>query len=347
MNTNIFNNSGAFKDLFNNLQEKSIHRFNSINEIIHFKKNHHNEIANYKNRIKIEIKEEIIFLKNEKECLINEYTERKAERNSHICNQIEQLKTTINYSNNNFFLKIKKYFSKRKLNFLESNLNKVLEKPFKRILSKIENIEKKIKYLQNNQNEEIEIRSKSVIKEIQFINTELENLNSLIYGSIGELYAIELFKKLPEKYYIINDYRRSFNPPIYNKREGDRIYSTQIDHIVIGPTGIYVIETKYWNHKSIKSNELFSPIKQLRRSGFAFFIILNDYIRKERSSVFYSNWGQTKVSVYNILLMMNSSTNEQFQFVKILSESDFINYITRRPVILTEDQIKYIVNIIT
>ena len=145
---------------------------------------------------------------------------------------------------------------------------------------------------------------------------------------------------MPDKYYIINDFRESFNPPLYNKSEDDRIFSIQLDHIVVGPTGIYVIETKYWSRKSIESNDLFSPIKQLKRSGFALFIILNDFIRG--SYLFSNNWGQTKLSVSNILLMMNSSTNETFQFVKILTESNCINYITKRPVILNDDQIKFI-----
>jgi hypothetical protein len=114
----------------------------------------------------------------------------------------------------------------------------------------------------------------------------------------------------------------------------------------VGPTGVYVIETKYWSKKSIQNIDLFSPIKQLKRSGFALFVLLNKCIARNRNS-FSTHWGPEKLSISNILLMMNATTNEQFQFVKVLTEANFINYITKRSVILTEDKIKYIVDIIS
>lgn len=166
-------------------------------------------------------------------------------------------------------------------------------------------------------------------------------LSPLIYGAIGELKAIELFRNLPDEYYIINDYQRSFHRPLHMKSEGDWIYSIQLDHIVIGPTGVFVIETKYWSSKSIKNNNLFSPVKQLRRGGFALFVILNNAIREYR--VFNNHWGSTQVPVANILLMMNATTNEQFQFVKILTETNLLNHITNRPVTLTNEQVKCLV----
>jgi hypothetical protein len=48
MNQNVFNNSGAETDLFMILKEKSILRFNSVNDIINYKKNYLNEIENIK-----------------------------------------------------------------------------------------------------------------------------------------------------------------------------------------------------------------------------------------------------------------------------------------------------------
>jgi len=38
MNPNVFNSSGALTDLFSNLKEKSVFGFNSIQEMIDYKK---------------------------------------------------------------------------------------------------------------------------------------------------------------------------------------------------------------------------------------------------------------------------------------------------------------------
>jgi len=221
-----------------------------------------------------------------------------------------------------------------------------IELPLKKYKLEINAVESKLLHLKNNQEDEINNRSNESVSKIEYTISVFNSFSNLIYGSIGELKAIELLKQLPEQYYIINDFRRTFNPPIYNRNENDRIYSIQIDHVVVGPTGVYIIETKYWNQRSIESNLLFSPVKQLKRSSYALFILLNDIIRNNRIAVFSNNWGQFKISISNILLMMNASTEQQFQYIKILTEKNLLYNITKSKVVFNEEQIKYIVKIL-
>lgn len=345
MNGNIFNGSGAVSDLRSRLHVKSIDRFNSIPDILDFQKNYQQEIADFLEQKKIEINEDILSLTADKKRLVREYSERKIERKKQIAEKIDELKTLINNPQKSPILCIKRFFARRKLNRLESNIDNVLEKPFKGIIGKIQNIEGRASYLQNHRAEELDHRAQDFINNIRFIKAELDNLSSLIFGGIGELKAIELFKQLPDQFYIINDFRKTFQPPIFNSQENDRIYSIQIDHVIIGPTGLYVIETKFWSYRSINSEALYSPIKQLKRSGFAFFVLLNNFLKKMPGH-FLGNWGQIKVSVFNILLMMNASTNEQFQFVKILTGANVLGYLTRRPVIFNKEQIKHLAEVI-
>lgn len=247
---------------------------------------------------------------------------------------------------NNIFSNIKKYFINRKINYLETNKERIVQRKLKKEIEKITAVENKINYLQNNQSEELDFRTRRIINEINTKVTILNNLVPQIYGSVGELKAIEILKQLPNQYYIINDFRSTFNPPLFSKRENDRIYSTQIDHIIVGPTGIFVIETKYWKQKTIENNSLFSPIKQVKRGGFALFILLNDIIRNENPIEFSNHWGEYQISVSNILLMMNATTNENFQYVKILTENNIIKYITNKSAVLNDNQIHYIVKIL-
>jgi hypothetical protein len=223
-------------------------------------------------------------------------------------------------------------------------LNSYLNEPKKNIFYKIKSIfiKRKLNYYTNNFEIVISEKSQPFINKIEYTISVLNNLSPLIYGCVGEIKAINLFKNLPEQYYVINDFRERFNPPIYNRNENDKIFSIQLDHIIIGPTGVYLIETKYWNQKSIENNQLFSPVKQLKRGSYALFIIINDCVKNKK--LFSNNWGTIKISVFSILLMMNAITNEQFQYVKVLNESNLVNYIIKRPIIFNEDQIKYIVN---
>ena len=346
MNPNIFNNSGALTDLFDNLREKSVFNFKSINEMIEYKRNYQNEIQKIKSEKIKELLQEIQVLENTHNNLIKEYEIYKDEQKLKIDNKIEQLKTLYNNLDNKLLHKIKKHFINKKLKKYELKYDYYVELPLKKYSQEKIIIENKILYLKNNQEYEVSKRASDLINNIEYTISVLNNNSSLIYGSIGELKAIELLKQLPEQYYIINDFRETFDPPIYNKNENDRIYSIQIDHIVIGPTGVFIIETKYWSQKSIDSHLLFSPVKQLKRSSYALFILLNGIVRDGKIAAFSNNWGQFKISISNILLMMNSSTDQQFQYIKILTEKNLINYITKGRVIFNDDQIKYLVKIL-
>jgi len=342
MNTNIYHNSGAVTDLFNRLKSKNINNFSSLDEIFEYKRNYKNEIANIRQKYRNEILGNIEVLNKNNEILLNEYNVEKEEQKKALSLKIENINKKISEPKNNIFHKINRIFAKRKLEYLENNFDNIIEKPLKKYLEKINDNENKIMYLKNNLELEIDKKAKPFVNKIEYIISELNILTPIIYGCVGELKAINLFKKLPNEYYVINDYQERFNPPLFNRNENDKIFSIQLDHIVIGPSGVYLIETKYWNEKSIRSNELFSPIKQVKRGGFALFIIINDLVKSTR--LFSNNWGTTKVTVSNILLLMNSTTNEQFQYVKVLTEDNFIDYIIRRPEILKEEQIKFLVN---
>jgi len=346
VNPNVINNSGALTDLFKNMKKESVFGFNSINDIIEYKKNYQNEINKIKTEKLNELLQEIESLEKKYNNQINEYEIKKNDQKIKIDNEIEQLKVFYNELNKNIFNKIRKYFIKRKLEKYELKYDYYIELPLKKYAQENINVKNKILYLKNNQDFEVEKRSNDKIKSIEHTVSVINSNSSLLYGSIGEIKAIELLKQLPEQYYIINDVRRKFDPPIYNKNENDRIYSIQIDHIVIGPTGIFIIETKYWSQKSIDNKYLFSPVKQLRRSSYALFVLLNGIINDRKIPEFSNNWGQFKISISSVLLMVNASTDQQFQFVKVLTEDNLINYIKKGNVIFNEKQIKYLVNIL-
>ncbi len=79
----------------------------------------------------------------------------------------------------------------------------------------------------------------------KFINKSKEEGYSWQKGNEGEIIVADYLDTLPEDYFIFNDVKLPGN-------------GGNIDHVVIGPTGIYVIETKNYTGKyRIKGNQWF------------------------------------------------------------------------------------------
>ncbi len=136
----------------------------------------------------------------------------------------------------------------------------------------------------------------STLEEIvSFLNTIKEKNYSLykkihpfFLGALGEKKAVEELSRLSDDYHIVNNVYFSFSPPIYNRKDDDIIHSIQIDHLVIGPTGLFNIETKNWGDNSLSNKELFSPVKQIKRHGYILYKIIN-YALKEKKIILKSH----------------------------------------------------------
>ena len=82
-------------------------------------------------------------------------------------------------------------------------------------------------------------------------------------------------RKLPEAYHILNDVLLSFSRSIRWKKYEEYVKSCKIDHVVVGPTGVFLIETKIWSPQTMQTAK-FTPYKQIDRAGYIFFIHMMD-----------------------------------------------------------------------
>lgn len=111
-----------------------------------------------------------------------------------------------------------------------------------------------------------------------------------VSGDYGEFTAKSILKALPNEYYVIDDVllqqgilKRPYKPEIYGQskweleRQGNRVYeivkrSTQLDHLVVSPYGIFVIETK--NHKGFifgdNTSRVWTQVLNNGRNKFTF-----------------------------------------------------------------------------
>lgn len=99
-----------------------------------------------------------------------------------------------------------------------------------------------------------------------------QNLN-YFEGVRGEIQVINTLRTLPEGYYVLNEVMISFEKAIYWKKYGEYLKSAKIDHIVVGETGIFLIETKNWTSEHLKRSD-FLPHKQIERANYLVYVQL-------------------------------------------------------------------------
>lgn len=143
--------------------------------------------------------------------------------------------------------------------------------------------------------------------------------------------------KLSDEYILINDFSLKFKPPIYNKKTRDRIYSIQLDHLLISRAGLFTLETKNWSRKSVNSLDLRSPVDQLLRTSYALGIVVDKKIKLAKH-----HWGERTVPIRRIIVMINNKPPAEFKYVKVKQLNELNSYIEYFDPILSAQEVEYI-----
>jgi|WetSurMetagenome_2_1015567.scaffolds.fasta_scaffold08141_5 hypothetical protein len=343
----------SLKRLKNELRSYGIHRFNSIKEINDFLNNfqleketiinkHREILGNEIRSLNLAIKE------NREKCegiKRKTITEIEVKIDSIRIN-IDSLKERINKS---FLHKIFFGYSlkqqKKLLEYYNSNSQLIILNAIKSIQKIIENDEDKLREFTTKNELIINKRSFRDVQKLNYVKKTIENLHSLIAGAIGENLVVKEIEKLPDDYILINDYNLKFNPPIYNRNTNDKIFSIQIDHLLISKSGIYILETKNWSKRSIESLDLRSPVEQITRTSYALFLLVN----KAKIGLTEHHWGDKQIPIKNIIVMINEKPKEDFKYVKVKSVKELSKYLTYFEPIFTETEVnriaKYLISI--
>ena len=97
----------------------------------------------------------------------------------------------------------------------------------------------------------------------------LSNNQETFAGAVGEEAVIGVLSKLPDSYHVFNDITLALPQTVFWSTHQEHIKSAQIDHLVIGPSGVFIIETKNWKLHTLKDTK-FLPHLQVARAGFIF-----------------------------------------------------------------------------
>jgi len=348
----IYGEIESLKTLKNELIEKGIDRFDSISEINSFLEKFEDEKLWIIDKKKKEINDFVIStreqIKNKKEELEVLRTELREETNNSV-QSIDKKIERIEYNNSNHIFNVLKNYRvrrlKRKINSINEKFNKDIHRTTKRIEVEIVKSQTSIDNIFNNKEIELSKRSKNEIDRLEYIYSTLKELYPRIAGVIGENKVVKEIEKLSDEYILINDFNLEFNKPIYNKQTNDRIYSIQIDHLLISPAGLFIIETKNWSNKSLQNYDLRSPVEQIKRTNYALFIFLN-ILCDDCNRIGKHHWGESQIPVKNLIVMINNKPKGIFKFVKVLKLSELTQYVERFDKIFSSNDINLLAKIL-
>ncbi|APQ16577.1 nuclease-related domain-containing protein [Maribacter hydrothermalis] len=341
----IYRTIESLKSLKSELENKGITRFKSVREIKDFLKKIDSEKLTVLNDTKNELEQEY-----HKTCIrLKDNTQRKVEISNLATEKIDrkikelQLKIDVIHKKNslNFLNKIlasiKLYYLKKQCKDFEDRKFKLLNKVVQPISQKIKIDQHFIKEFKTDKQLLIERRAKLSISELEYTRGVLEDCKNLISGAIGENLVVKEIKKLSDDFILINDFKLDFSPPIFYKQKNERIYSIQIDHLLISKAGIFIIETKNWSKNSVNSISLWSPIEQIKRSNFALYRYISENITLRDH-----HWGEQKIPIRNLIVMINNKPSAKFKYVSIKLLKELNDYLTYFEPVLTEKQLNRI-----
>lgn len=346
----VYNAVGSLTVIKQCLHQHNIYDFNSLKEVITFQNSYNSYqerlisdhkllIEQERDRLFLEIMDLDDSIKTEKnicENKLRQHFEKLQLQIENIPNSINAIQRIINYFK-------KKYYKKKIRNSLASFDSKVADSVQQLVKVQREK-DNRYQFLLSDFEGAVNVSFSKPLVELERKKRVVDDLNSSIYGALGEHKVVKELEHLSDDYFLINDFCLEFKPAIYNHQEKDYVKSIQIDHILVAPSGIFLIETKNWSEKSLNNLGLRSPITQVKRTSFVLFKLLTQGIGDNRLRLRKHHWGIKKIPIKNIITLINSKPKEEFQYVKILTANELVNYIQYFAPIFSNNETQEIAN---
>lgn len=347
----IYGKIESLKKVRTTLMDRGLSEFNSIGEINTFLRNYDAEVRRIREEAELQITREQEQLDSEKIKLEQQQDYLRERVIVDINNEIAELQKRIvdrklKESANTFYRILNKFilavlrFRQRRV---EKSRQKRIKKAIADILFESENVNTRLHEYTTNKMGVVKQRIAPKLAKIGYAKGVLVEINPLIAGAIGERKVEKELKGLAINGILLNDFSVKFNPPIYNKKEKDRIYSVQIDHLLISRAGIFVLETKNWSKKSIERLDLRSPVVQVKRSSYAVFVLVNSTDDKSLGMKMH-HWGKKQIPIRSLIVMIGQKPKENFKYVKVKTLIELNGYIEYFESIFNDEEVNNIAN---
>jgi hypothetical protein len=345
----IIGDLGSEKTLIEELRNLGIRSLRSLTDVENHLDSSGSRIESLKDAERIRVHEEIEAMRSKHSEFTEERTQKRTKRLEFLTDKRDMLRRKLGEPKEDtrspfkfVTQKYRRWRDTRRLRFLNERFGEEVDRPFKELTDQILDLKKRIDHLEDHVEDEVLRRLASHITEKESIDRALEQVGSWLIGARGEREVVLALAELPETFVIINDVVLQLDPPMKSP-EGIR-FKCQADHVVVGPPGVFNIETKYWSRKSIQSLNLRSPVEQIRLTGKALWRELNRAISNRQIRVKGHHWGDTSVRVRNILAMVGAMPNAEFQYVKILPINRLQGYLEYFEPVLQNQEVESITN---
>ena len=137
-------------------------------------------------------------------------------------------------------------------------------------------------------------RPLAVAKRLEQITDQCAGVDKALHspqlaGARAELDVLECLKNLPDDYYVYGDLKLRAHRKI--RFAGEYLQSAQIDYLVVGPTGVFVVEVKCWGRQHIARNGYHDPYEQVGRHSYLCYDLIRTYGEKARVQSVIVNCG--------------------------------------------------------
>jgi len=314
-NVNVIGHSGSEAYLKDRLLHEGLDGFNSIKDIQEFKRNFPEVLKSSTAEERQKLNSIIVGLKNDESNLRKKLEEKKSELQQSLLKEKTELMD-------------KPLSSKRqkRIKEIDITIENKLDKSFKKDIKQIKKIEKQRILKEKNLEKSVANKVSQLHKAQKIIQKNQQYFES----ALGETAVIEELRKLPETYYILNEVELSFYRSIRWKKYGEYVQSCKIDHVVVGPTGIFLIETKNWSPETMQTAKS-PPHKQIQRAGYIFFVHMMDKFEK-------------KYPLYQIIATFKQLPQVPYDYVTQLTIEELVDHILGRDGLINPSEVQAIVS---
>jgi hypothetical protein len=338
----VYNMVGSYTVLMDKLQKNGITGFRSVDELLEYYKQIDFEKSCVYAKHKELLLRERVTLPDEIQQSAERVEKVKADTYAYFGQTLEALKEKrqeLSQSDVPFFIRllnsVKRIFLDLKIKKFESTIDSDVAIACEGYHADLNQKVNRLSRLTTDFDNAVSQSCAPVIREFDRHKSVILGLKPYIYGAIGELKVANTLRRLPESCTLINDLSIEFATPLYFKQEDQYISSVQIDHLLITQAGVFVIETKNWSERTASNDVIFSPINQVRRAGFALYVLLSD------PSVILGRdhlWGTQKIPVRNLVVFTGHKPLGEFQYVKVLGLNELEGYVKYfKPIYSVED----------
>ena len=322
--------SGVTQHLINGMQPIRGKKLETLYEIQHFYDNYHEILTETQTTFTRKLDEIILGLGDEELRLDRQLQDTIARQTTEVDTNIEDLDRIIN---------LEKRFFMRTGYWVQHWIAVALRDHH--IHAPCANISNELYTIRDRKNQYINNRQSVIQKESNDIKSSYDFLKAnetYLIGSRGEEAVINALFHLSDEYHLFNNVNLRFHPALFWNETGEWIKTCQIDHIVAGPTGIFVMETKNWTSSNMeKKSDLLRW--QVNRSGFA----LRSYIRDNYSSFL------DRPEIFHVVVSI-SGMNPDWKLdysIDVVSLNQLCDFILRVKPTLSEDAVKKFIEIVS